>query len=210
MLRRALKRLREEEQGFGLLELLMAMVMLSIALMALMGVFASGTLSLRASATTSNGTAVADKVMEVYRELKNCAIYLTSSTIPTSGANYTQYYADTSAYANVGTYSASNHLWVTEATTSGSYTPIPTSASSCMPNPAPTAPDPTQAVQNVTGPDGLSYLVYSYIVIVQPTGPSGTYTSGYVKQVTVQVFNPKSTTQLLAKETSVFDPDATG
>ena len=201
-------RLRRED-GFGLIELLVAVVILSVGIMALMGVFAAGTLSLRRSASTSTGTAVADKVMEVYRGLKNCGIYLASSTIPASGQYYTQYYADTSAYANVGTYSASNHLWVTEATTSGSYTPIPASSPSCLPSPAP-SPDPTQAVQHVTGPDGLSYLAFSYIVVVQPSGPSGTYTSAYVKQVTVEVFNPKATSQLLAKETSVFDPNATG
>jgi type II secretory pathway pseudopilin PulG len=208
VIQRALMRLRKEE-GFGLLELLMAVVILSIGIMALMGVFAAGTLSLRRSASTSTGTAVADKVMEVYRGLKDCGVYLTSSTIPTSGGYYAQYYADTSAYANVGVYSASNHLWMTQSTTSGTYSPIPTSSSGCLPSPAP-SPDPTQAVQNVTGADGLSYLVFSYIVAVQPTGPSGTYSNAYVKQVTVRVFNPKNTAQLLAQQTSVFDPNATG
>src|SRR5512135_508507 len=101
-------RLRGDD-GFGLIELLVAIVVLSVGIMALMGVFAAGTLSLRRSASTSTGTAVADKVMEVYRGLSNCGIYLTSTSIPTSGATYTQYYADTSAYANVGHYSASNH-----------------------------------------------------------------------------------------------------
>jgi prepilin-type N-terminal cleavage/methylation domain-containing protein len=201
-------RLRREE-GFGLLELLVAIVILSIGIMALMGVFAAGTLSLRRSASTSTGTAVADKVMEVYRGLKNCGIYLSSSTIPTSGQYSAQYYADTSAYANVGTYSGSNHLWVTEATTSGSYTPIPSSSAGCLPSPTP-SPDPTQAVQQVTGPDGLSYLTFSYVVLVQLRGPAGTYSTAYVKQVTVEVFNPKNTSQLLAKETSVFDPNASG
>jgi type II secretory pathway pseudopilin PulG len=208
VLRRALTRLRREEAGFGLLELLMATVMLSIGLLALMGVFASGTTTLRNGALTSNGTAVADKVMEVYRELENCGIYLTSTTIPTSGQYYTQYYADTSAYANVGVYSGTNTLWVTEATNGTSYPPIKASSSSCLPSPVP-SPDPRNAVQTVTGPDGLGYLVFTYIVVVQPTGPSGSYTSAYVKQVTVRVFNPKNTAQLLAKETSIFDPNAT-
>ncbi|MBV8064172.1 MAG: type II secretion system protein [Actinobacteria bacterium] len=202
-------RLRSEEAGFGMLELMMAVVMLTIALLALMGVFTSGTLALRSSARISNGTAVADKTMEVYRELENCAIYLSSSSIPTNASTYyTQYFADTSAYQNVGTYSATNHLWVTQ-TTDNSYVPIPASSSNCLPNPAPTGPDPTQATQTVTGPDGLSYLVFTYIVIVSPTGPSGTYTTGHVKEVTVEVFDPKDNTKLLAKETSIFDPDAT-
>jgi len=209
VLKRALMRLRTEEEGFGMLELLMAVVMLTIAILALMGVFTSGTLALRSSARVSNGTAVADKTMEVFRELENCGIYLTSSSIPASGSTYyTQYFSDTSAYQNVGTYSASNHLWVTQST-DASYTPIPASSSSCLPNPAPTAPDPTQATQTVTGPDGLSYLVFTYIVIVSPSGPSGAYTTGHVKEVTVEVFDPNNTTKLLAKESSIFDPDAT-
>ena len=187
-----------------MVELLMAMLMLSIGILALVGVFAAGTLSLRAAAATSNGTTVADKAMEVYRGLSNCAIYLTSTTIPISGSsNYSQYYADSSAYANVGTYSGSNTKWVTEATTGAGYTPIPASSSSCLSSPVP-SPDPRNAVQTVTGPDGLNYLVFTYIVIVTPTG----VTSGYVKQVTVEVFNPKNTSQRLATETSLFDPNA--
>ena len=207
-----------EEKGFGLIELVVAVFMLNIGILALMGAFNSGALALRHSAATSNGTAVADKVMEVYRDLKSCGVYLTGGTgndvsgmpngIPNStSAFYAAYHGDTAAYANVAYFNnatpSSTPLWATDATGSG-YTPIPTSASSCIPTglAASTGVDPTKAVQLVTGPDGQSYTVFSYVVIVQP--------SGYAKQVTIEVFNPKQSTQLLARESSIFDPNVSG
>ena len=69
-------------------------------------------------------------------------------------------------------------------------------------------PDPTKAVQYVTGPDGQSYPVFSYIVITQPSGAS--WTAGNVKQVTITVLDPKDTTKIIARETSYFDPNVTG
>lgn len=205
-----------EEHGFGLIELLAAIMMLNIGILALMGAFNSGALALRRSAATSNGTAVADKVMEVYRDLKNCGIYLTGGTgndvsglpdgIPNSTSSfYTAYHGDTAAYANVAYYSnaspSTTPLWVTSATSGSGYTPIPQSSSGCLPTNLVTSTgvDPTKAVQKVTGPDGRSYTVFSYIVIVQP--------SGYAKQVTVEVFNPVQPTQVLARESSIFDPN---
>lgn len=205
-----------EEKGFGLIELLAAILMLNIGILALMGAFNSGAFALRRSAATSNGTAVADKVMEVYRDLKNCGIYLTGGTgsdvsgmpngIPNSTSSaYAAYQGDTAAYANVAYFSnstpTSTPLWVIDSTSGTGYSPIPASSSACIPTGLTTSSgiDPTKAVQTVTGPDGLSYKVFSYIVIVQP--------SGYAKQVTVEVFNPRQATQVLARESSIFDPN---
>jgi len=56
-------------------------------------------------------------------------------------------------------------------------------------------------VQLVTGPDGESYPVYIYIIMVQPNG-----SSGYVKQVTVEVADPTSGI-VIAKQSSLFDPN---
>ena len=205
-----------EEKGFGLIELVVAIFMLNIGILALMGAFNSGALALRRSAATSNGTAVADKVMEVYRDLKNCGIYLTGGTgsdvsgmpngIPNStSAFYSAYEGDTAAYANGAYFSngtpASTPLWVIDSTSGSGYSPIPASSSTCIPTGLASSAgvDPTKAVQLVTGPNGLSYTAFSYIVIVQP--------SGYAKQVTVEVFNPKQPTQVLARESSIFDPN---
>jgi hypothetical protein len=63
-------------------------------------------------------------------------------------------------------------------------------------------PDPTKAVQMVVGPDGQSYPVFTYIIMVKPNG-----TSGYVKQVTVVVRDPRNSTLILARQSSLFDPN---
>jgi type II secretory pathway pseudopilin PulG len=229
-----------DEKGFGLIELLFAMVMLNIGILTLVAAFNAGALALRRSATSSNGTAVADKVMEVYRDLKSDAIYLyapngeapdstpfTCSTakadsgtpsmpngIPSSTSSwYTQYKANTSAFA--GTYGGTAYTayysyttpltnspqWVTDCTTnSSSDAPIPNTVPGDIPSGL--SIDPRKAVQQVAGPDGQNYTVFTYIVMVQV--PSG----GYVKQVTVYVYDPQNSTRVLAIEQSLFDPAA--
>src|SRR4029079_1240459 len=108
----SLVRLRaREEEGFGLIELVFAMVMLNVGILALVATFQSGALAIGRSASSSNGTAVADKTMEVFRALQNKAIYLNAPTsggsdvsgypngIPNStSAWYTKYQGDTAAY----------------------------------------------------------------------------------------------------------------
>jgi type II secretory pathway pseudopilin PulG len=207
-----------EEKGFGLLELVIAMVMLNVGILALVATFQSGALAIGRAGATANGTAVADKAMEVYRALQNTAIYLNAPAgggadvggvpngIPSSSSTwYTKYQGDTAAYGSVTYYNyatpSSSPLWVTQSTTGSGYAPIPASASSSVP--AGLVPDPTKAVQLVTGPDGQSYPVFSYIIMVQPNG-----SSGYVKQVTVVVRDPKDSTKVLARESSLFDPNA--
>ena len=67
--------------------------------------------------------------------------------------------------------------------------------------PAGLSPDPTKAVQGVTGPDGRTYPVFTYIVMQQPSA-----SGGYVKRITVMVLGPV-THKVLATETSLFDPN---
>jgi type II secretory pathway pseudopilin PulG len=217
-----------EEEGFGLIELLFAMVMLNIGILTLVAAFQTGALALARSSSISNGTAVADKVMEVYRSLKSCQIYLTAPTgggadsgtpalpngIPKSTSSwYTQYASDTTAYGgptiSMFKYDTTTPQWVTSNTaySTVTYSGIPATCSAPTGLPS-GSPDPNKAVQYVTGPDGESYPVLIYIVVVQPSGAS--WTAGYVKQVTVSVLNPKKTTKILARETSYFDPNVTG
>jgi type II secretory pathway pseudopilin PulG len=215
-----------EEEGFGLIELLFAMVMLNIGILTLVAAFQTGALALARSSSVSNGSAVADKVMEVYRSLKSCQIYLSAPSgggadsgtpavpngIPNSTSSwYTRYATDPAAYdgptVSMFKYDGTTPLWVTNPAGSGSYAGI--SAPCAAPTGLPSgSPDPTKAVQYVVGPDGESYPVLTYIVVVQPSG--ATWTAGYVKQVTVDVYNPRATSRILARETSYFDPNVSG
>jgi type II secretory pathway pseudopilin PulG len=207
-----------EEKAFGLIELVFAMVMLNVGILALVATFQSGALAIGRSAYASNATAVADKTMEVYRALENKAIYLSAPAgggsdvsgypngIPNSTSTwYSNYQGDTAAY-NVGTYYnyttplTNSPLWVTDSTTGTGYVPVPASSSTYLPSGL--TPDPTKAVQMVVGPDGQSYPVFIYIIMVQPTG-----TSGWVKQVTVVVHDPRNSTLVLARQSSLFDPN---
>ncbi len=194
------------------------MVMLNVGILALVATFQSGALAIGRSAYASNATAVADKTMEVYRALENKAIYLSAPAgggadvsgypngIPNSTSTwYSKYQGDTAAY-NAGTYYnyttplTNSPLWVTDSTTGTGYVPIPASSSTYLPSGL--SPDPTKAVQMVVGPDGQSYPVFTYVIMVQPNG-----SSGWVKQVTVVVRDPRNSTLVLARQSSLFDPN---
>jgi type II secretory pathway pseudopilin PulG len=211
----------------ALIELLIAMMVLNIGIFALMATFQSGAMALNRAALASNAAAVADKTMEAFRGLQNQGIYLNA---PASGGNdvagmpngipnatstwYARYSANTSSfggtYYNYGT-PASSPLWVWRAatgtgTTGASYSPIPDSTTAAAATSAAALPtgigvDPTKAVQYVVGPDGQNYPVFIYIIMVQPTA-----SYGWMKQVTVIVYDPVNTSKIVSRQSSLFDP----
>jgi type II secretory pathway pseudopilin PulG len=224
-------RLRDES-GFGLLELLIAMVILNVGLFAIVGAFNGATVAISRAATVSAATAVADKQMEIYRSLENCAIWLDPQSFPVKDSG-SFYQADTSAWQQVppinffdksadpaaqdgfpwatwSTSSASYALWSGDIPGScvpaGTHSPINTTPTPGNPinpvTPPATAVLPIQAVPGLPSPDGTPFPVYTYITIVQPA--AGTY----VKKVTIVVRDPKDITKILARETSLFDPQA--
>jgi prepilin-type N-terminal cleavage/methylation domain-containing protein len=73
-----------EEQGFGLIELLMALTVLTVGILALFGAFNAGALTLRRASNVSTATALADKQMEGFRALNFASIGLVAP-IPSSG-----------------------------------------------------------------------------------------------------------------------------
>jgi type II secretory pathway pseudopilin PulG len=68
------------ESGLGLIELLIAMTVLSIAIAAQLTVFASGFTSLHRASRKGTAVTLADKQMEIYRTIPYSCIYLTSAT----------------------------------------------------------------------------------------------------------------------------------
>jgi type II secretory pathway pseudopilin PulG len=140
--RRLLSRVRKallDRAGFGLVELLIAMVLLNVGLIALLGAFISGSTAVRRASRIATASSLADTQMELYRALTYDAIALDPSSIPA-----------TAPYTTDSSYSASQ---VTATCVSGSYTSYP----QC------------NASRTVTGPDHGIYRVDTYIVLRTPT-----------------------------------------
>lgn len=173
------QRLRSEE-GFGLLELVMAMVMLNIGILAIVGAFNSGALALSRASRTSTASTIAETQMELFR-----------------GMNYTNIVQITSEWNSA----IADSTWTADAVyQSNMVSPtspkalVPT-VSSC-PNSNGNSCDPSYTLN---GPDGRSYRVDTYLYYDQPTG------GGQVKVITVVVRDSSDLSKSLARQTSTFD-----
>ena len=71
-----LPRIRRSEEGFGLVELLIAMTVLAIGIMGVASAFISGMVALRRADQTATATVLADRQLERYRALLYCQIYV--------------------------------------------------------------------------------------------------------------------------------------
>ena len=164
------------EQGFGLIELLIAMVMLNIGILAIVGAFNSGIFALNRATRITTASALADQQMELYRALTYSAIALDSSTL-TSADN--TYKCDTALGASCPN-STSGEISVT---CSGS--PLP---NQCLPS------------RTTVGADRKNYRVDTYIVSSTPTSGRA------LKLVTVVVRDgSKLSARPLARVASTFD-----
>jgi Tfp pilus assembly protein PilV len=76
------------ENGFGLIELLIAMVILNVGLLAIIASFQAGIVSLSRASRVTTAAVLADQQMELYRAITYDSIRLASATIPGS-APYT-------------------------------------------------------------------------------------------------------------------------
>jgi type II secretory pathway pseudopilin PulG len=165
------------EAGFGFVELLIAMTVLAVALLALIAAFSSGALTLQRANQTSTASALANQQMELYRGLKYCSIRLDDGSLP-----------GPTLYASDAAYSASQVL---DTAACGSSTPTCTAVA---------WPDPCDASQDVTGPDGRPYRVDTYIVHETPAG------GRELKKVTVVVRDRDNLTNAgLVRSASKFD-----
>jgi Tfp pilus assembly protein PilV len=136
-------RVLKEERGFGLIELLIALTLLNVGILALVAAFNSGALALQRASKTSTASALADKQMELYRSILYDNIGLDATELGTDDNNAT-YTGDTA-------YSAS----MVTRTCTGS--PVP---------------DECDASRTTTGPDNRSYRIDTYIVLEAPTASS--------------------------------------
>jgi Tfp pilus assembly protein PilV len=178
-------RVRSEEQGFGLIELIMAMVMLNVGILAIAASFNSGTVALRRASHISTASTLADQQMEGYRALLYSQIGFDTGQI--SGLDNT-YKCDSVLGA-----SCPNTVTTCASGTCSDDT-VPTftcgTANTCLPR---------RTVSGSSSPDGYSYRIDSYILYK-------TQTSGrQLKQITIVVRDGNTLSKTLARLTSTFD-----
>jgi type II secretory pathway pseudopilin PulG len=188
----------DSEEGFGLIELLIAMVILQIALLALVGAFGAGAAALARAARANSGQALANQQMELYRSMTYDAIGLDTAAAPTTGV----YVANTAVCAaaqspvcgNTGPRNNPNTSpWSCTATSGSTSVSFFYSANGI---------NPCTAHRTLTGassPDGHTYYVDTYIKLIAATAAQRAY-----KQVTVVVRDGVNSRRL-ARQVSTFD-----
>jgi type II secretory pathway pseudopilin PulG len=169
-------RLRREEAGIGLVELVFAMAIMNIVILALFGAFNAGGLAIQRAARVSTAETLADKQLELYRAQVYGTIGLEAGLISTAGSDST--HTGDAAWG-----SAASQL---------SYASCTTSVPECKP-----------VQTSVSGPDGRLYRIDTFIR--QLTSGGGWPTNGRaVKRVTV-VVRRQGLTPVLARLSSTFD-----
>ena len=135
-------RLRKDEAGIGIVEVVIAIAIINVAIMAMFAMFQAGGLSILRGARVSNASVVAEKQMELYRGLLYANISLNDTLVTAAGSDATHT-------------APGSPLWGTQVTSASCSTASP----ECQ---------PVQA--SVTGPDGRAYRVDTYIVVNPVTG----------------------------------------
>ncbi len=130
------------EDGFGLVELLIAMTILNIGILAIVAAFSSGAASLHRASMVSTASALADKQMELYRALRYEQIVLDEDAVD-----------------------ATDSVYEGDSALPGNDTDNLVTIDPCPTSPLPAWCDPSRMA---TGADGRSYRVDTYIVAVTP------------------------------------------
>jgi type II secretory pathway pseudopilin PulG len=174
------------EEGFGLVELLIATTMLTIAIGALLAVFASSAVSLRRAGQKGTALTLADTQMEKYRTQTFTAVRIDGTLIPTSGTYVTGHSGDSEIPPSTDQALAGQNGDDTCPTTD--------EPAACLP------------VQNVTGPDGHAYRVETYVNYVNNDSTLSIRTPASdltLKRVTI-VVRDAATGAIMARESSAF------
>ena len=169
-----------------MLELLMAMVMLNVGILAVVAAFSSGNAALYRASRTSTAGALANKQMEAYRGLKYENIVFVTSEWNSAIADST-YTSDTTYQTNMYN-PVAPHALVPTVTTCPANVP----ASACDPS------------YTTTGADHRSYRVDTYLYFDTSTN-AGVAVGNQLRAVTVVVRNPDVLTRVFARVSSTFD-----
>ena len=184
----------QEEGGFGLIELLIAIVMLNVGILAIVAAFNSGAVALRRASHISNASTLADSQMELYRALTYAQIALDSTDLASVDDTY-------KCDSALGTSCPNTYTTCAAAPCADNTVPVQTCTGSPLPNQC-------RASRSVQGPDNGSYRIDSYLKYTTPN--NGSSAGRQLKQVTVVVRDQTNLGKVWARETSTFDPSVSG
>jgi Tfp pilus assembly protein PilV len=167
-----------DEDGFLMLELLAAIVVISLAILALMATYDAAFVSLHKAAQNTAASTLAQNQLELYSALSYSSIGLDSASLTTAKAN-TTYAADEAALTtNTG-------VTATDATLAAAC-----SSTQCLP------------IQTLTGSDRKSYTVETFIRNLT----SASYSGRAEREVAIVVRDPSTTgSPTVARMTAAFD-----
>lgn len=172
--------LHRGEEGFGLIELLIAMLILNVALLAIVSSFSSAGIGVSNAGRTGTAGALADRQMEQYRAMTYGWIGLYNS-----GTTDATYVADAACTSHAGGTPPCGEFAISAGPCFEKFT---------------TALDPCTVISNVIGPDKHAYRVDTYIT---RTAASGNKRA--TKTVTIVVRDTKAGLPTLVRESSTFD-----
>ncbi|HSC91395.1 MAG TPA: prepilin-type N-terminal cleavage/methylation domain-containing protein [Gaiellaceae bacterium] len=171
-----LDRLRRDEAGFGLLELVIALTVLNVGILATIAALNSGAVALQRASRISTASALADAQMELFRALRYDSIGLYDVATADGDATYRD---DPARGYGVRT-------MVAVASCAGTTFPV-----ECL---------PIQSVSGAASPDGRAYRVDTYVEAQTPTASSRP-----LKVVTVVVRDGTNLAKALVRAQSTFD-----
>lgn len=186
------------EDGFGLVELLVAMVILQVALLALVGAFGAGSVALGRASRANTAQALANQQMELYRSMTYDPIGLDTAGAPTTG----MYVADTSVCAASQTPVCANTGPRNNAGTSPWSCTVASGSTSVSLYYSANGINPCVAHRLVSGtssPDGMTYYVDTYIKLTASSATQRAF-----KQISV-VVRDSGTGRQLVKEITTMD-----
>jgi Tfp pilus assembly protein PilV len=181
-----------DEAGFGLIELLLAMFLLNIGILALVASFNSGAVALRRASHLSTAASLADSQMELYRALTYTQIGLDSTTV---GAVDNTYKCDTALTPSSGINACPNTITTCSAASCADWT-VATQAAACVTNDC----IASRSLTSATSPDHYPYRIDSYIRYKTPAA------GRQLKEITIVVRDGNNLAITFARSTSEFDP----
>jgi Tfp pilus assembly protein PilV len=177
-------RIRSDD-GLGLVELLIALFILNVALLALVAGFTSGMFAVSRASRVATGGVLADSQMERYRGMTYGWIGL--DTNQATDATYT---SDTACVGDSTCENTAPALGASACAPGGAVWAVAAYQPNCTPS------------ASVTGADGRTYRVDTYVRTIQSVqvgNPRAT------KIVTVVVRDPATGNRVLAREESDFE-----